>query len=112
MCSNLYSVTFNKGLQKIGSKAFLKCENLQTIELPETLTEIGADAFSYCNSVKSLEIPSSVESIGDYAFFSTSSGIDKIIVHNSESNITLGKDRTPSKQDSVREKVEVEFVGE
>lgn len=112
LCSNLYSVTFNKGLQKIGNKAFLKCENLQTIELPETLTEIGADAFSYCNSVKSLEIPSSVESIGDYAFFSTSSGIDKIIIHNSENNITLGKDWIPLKQDSVREKVEAEFVGE
>lgn len=57
-------------------------------------------------------MPDTVVSIRDNAFFSTSSGIDKIIVHNSESNITLGKDRTPSKHDSVREKVEVEFVGE
>ncbi|MGN0570561.1 MAG: leucine-rich repeat domain-containing protein [Candidatus Fimenecus sp.] len=112
MCSNLYSVTFNEGLQRIGNKAFLKCGNLQKIELPNTVTDIGSDAFSYCNAVKALEIPASVQSIGDYAFFSTSSQIEKIIVHkNEESELTLGKDWIPNKKDSIRDKVPVEYVG-
>lgn len=112
MCSNLYSVTFNEGLQRIGNKAFLKCGNLQKIELPNTVTDIGTDAFSYCNAVKTLEIPASVQTIGDYAFFSTASEIEKIVVHkDSENDLTLGKDWTPSKKDSIREKVPVEYVG-
>lgn len=113
MCSNLYSITFNEGLKSIGNKAFLKCENLQAIELPSTVETIGTDAFSYCNSVKELEIPASVSSIGDYAFFSTSSQIEKVIVHhNSEADLTLGKDWLPNQSDKINKKIPVEYVGE
>lgn len=113
MCGNLYSITFNNGLQKIGNKAFLKCGNLQEINLPNTVTDIGEDAFSYCNAVKALEIPSSVQTIGSYAFFSTASKIEKIVVHkNSAEDLTLGDDWIPSKKDKIREKVPVEYVGE
>ncbi|MGN1421592.1 MAG: leucine-rich repeat domain-containing protein [Eubacterium sp.] len=113
MCSNLYSVTFNEGLEKIGNKAFLKCENLQTIDLPNTVKTIGTDAFSYCNSVTSLEIPSSVETIGDYAFFSTASNIDKVIVHKeSADGLSLGKDWIPNQSDKINKKIPVEYVGE
>lgn len=113
MCSNLISVTLNKGLESIGNKAFLKCENLQSIDLPDTVRSIGTDAFSYCNSVKTLEIPSSVESIGDYAFFSTASKLEKIVVHkSSEDELTLGKDWIPNQSDSINKKIPVEYVGE
>ncbi|MGN1442793.1 MAG: leucine-rich repeat domain-containing protein [Acutalibacteraceae bacterium] len=113
MCSNLYSVKFNEGLESIGNKAFLKCENLKSIELPDTVKTIGTDAFSYCNSVKELEIPSSVESIGDYAFFSTASKLEKIVVHkNSENDLALGKDWIPNQSDSINKKIPVEYVGE
>ena len=112
MCSNLYSIEFNEGLEKIENKAFLKCTNLSALEFPETLTEIGVDSFSYCDSLTHLEIPSSVKSIGDYAFFSTSSSIDKIVVHQpSADSLTLGKDWLPNKKNNVREKVTVEYVG-
>lgn len=113
LCSNLYSVTFNEGIEKIGNKAFLKCYALQEINLPDTVTEIGIDAFSYCDSVKKLEIPSSVKSIGDYAFFSTSSSIEKIIVHqNGPEALELGEDWIPNKKDTINKKVPVEYTAD
>ncbi|MGN0532425.1 MAG: leucine-rich repeat domain-containing protein [Eubacterium sp.] len=113
LCSNLYSITFNQGLKTIGNKAFLKCENLQSVEFPNTVEEIGTDAFSYCNSLKAVEIPSSVKSIGDYAFFSTSTQIKKVIVHhNSESDLSLGKDWLPNQSEKINKKIPAEYVGE
>ena len=109
LCSNIVEVKFNSGLKKIGNKAFLKCINLRKIDLPDTVTEIGNDAFSYCNSVKKLEIPSSVKSIGDYGFFSTASKIKKVVVHNEEKNLKLGKDWLPNMERNVRKKVAVVF---
>lgn len=112
MCSNLYSIEFNEGLQKVENKAFLKCTNLSAVEFPETLTEIGVDSFSYCDSLTHIEIPASVKSIGDYAFFSTASSVDKIVVHQPNADsLTLGKDWIPNKKNNVREKVTVEYVG-
>lgn len=112
MCSNLYSIEFNEGLQKVENKAFLKCTNLSAVEFPETLTEIGVDSFSYCDSLTHIEIPASVKSIGDYAFFSTASSVDKIVVHQPNADsLTLGKDWVPNKKNNVREKVTVEYVG-
>ncbi|MGN1124114.1 MAG: leucine-rich repeat domain-containing protein [Eubacterium sp.] len=112
LCSNLYSVTLNNGLKSIGNKAFLKCGNLQSVEFPDTLETIGIDAFSYCNSIKEVQIPSSVKSIGDYAFFSTSTQIKKIVVHqSSEADIELGKDWLPNQSDKINKKIPVEYVG-
>lgn len=112
MCSNLYSIEFNEGLRKVENMAFIKCTNLSALDFPSTLTEIGVDSFSYCDSLTHLEIPSSVKSIGDYAFFSTSSSIDKIVVHQpSADSLTLGKDWIPNKKNNVREKVAVEYAG-
>lgn len=113
LCSNLYSVTFNGGLKSIGNKAFLKCDNLHEIILPDTLEEIGTDAFSYCNSIKEIEIPSSVKTIGDYAFFSTSSQVEKIVMHHSsEDDVELGEDWVPNHSDKINKKIPVEYVGE
>ncbi len=113
LCSNLYSITLNEGLEKVGNRAFLKCTNLQEINLPNTVREIGTDAFSYCDSVKSLDIPSSVESIGDYAFFSTASNIEKIVVHQvSPEALQLGQDWIPHQKDKVNVKVPVEYVAD
>lgn len=112
MCTNLYGITFNEGLKSVGDKAFLKCGNLQEINLPSTVETIGTDAFSYCNAVKTLEIPASVTSIGDYAFFSTSTQMEKIVVHKaSEADLTLGKDWIPNQANSVNTKIPVEYVG-
>lgn len=111
LCGNLYTVQLNEGLEAIGDKAFLKCWHYSELKIPSTVTAIGADAFSYTDSLKNLEIPSNVQSIGDYAFYSTGSSIEKVIVHNTEENLELGKDWSPHKKNSVREKVPVEFTG-
>ncbi len=111
LCGNLYTVQLNEGLEEIGDKAFLKCWHYSKLEIPSTVTTIGADAFSYMDSLKTLEIPANVQSIGDYAFYSTGSSIEKVVVHNTEENLELGKDWSPHKKNSVREKVPIEFVG-
>lgn len=112
MCGNLYSIEFNSGLEKVEDRAFLKCTNLSELNFPDTLTEIGVDSFSYCDSLTHLEIPASVKSIGDYGFFSTSSSIDKIVVHQpGADSLTLGKDWIPNVKNNVRQKVTVEYVG-
>lgn len=113
LCSNLYSVTLNEGLEKIGNMAFHKCTGLQEITLPNTVTEIGADAFSYCDGLKTVDIPSSVKKLGDYAFFSTASNIEKITVHQASADaIEAGEDWIPNKKDSINAKVPVEYVAD
>lgn len=110
LCANLYSVTFNHGLEKVGDKAFLKCANLSALDLPDTLREVGTDAFSYCNALTTLEIPASVRKIGDYAFFSTASSLEKIVIHQKNADqLELGTDWMPNKKNSVREKVAIEY---
>lgn len=110
LCTNLYSVTLNEGLEKIGNMAFHKCTALKEIQLPNTVTEIGADAFSYCDGLKTVDIPSSVQKLGDYAFFSTTSNIEKITVHQASAEaIETGEDWIPNKKDSINAKVPVEY---
>lgn len=112
LCFNLYSIQFNQGLESIGNKAFLKCTNLAKMTIPNTVTSLGVDSFSYCDSLTTLDIPSSVTEIGDYAFFSNSSSIEKIVIHQKdESAIKFGESWIPSKKNSVSEKVFVEYVG-
>lgn len=111
LCGNLYTIQLNEGLEEIGDKAFLKCWHYESLTIPSTVTKIGADAFSYADALKALEIPANVQFIGDYAFYSTGSSIEKVVVHNTEENLELGKDWSPHKKNSVREKVPVEFVG-
>lgn len=118
LCWNLYSVTLNEGLEKVGYQAFLKCDNVRTINIPSTVTEIGKDSFAYMNTLTSLEIPSSVTKIGDYAFFATESVLQKVVVHNTRENIEIGEkndekyaDWLPNKKGTFGTKVPVEFVG-
>ena len=111
LCSNVYHVTFNEGIERIGNMAFIKCSSLVSIELPSTLKELGEDAFSYCDSLKAVEIPAGVEKVGNYAFFSTASQIEKITVNNSEDAVEFGTDWIPTKAGTVGEKVEVEYKG-
>ena len=115
LCGNLRSITFNEGLETVGDKAFLKCGGLESLALPSTLVEIGTDAFSYLDNAKLtvIEIPASVEKIGDYAFFSSSSSVEKVIVHkNSAADLELGKDWLPNQKNAINKEAPVEFVGE
>ena len=96
-CTGLKKITFSNSVEYIGEGAFIKCENLTDFDLPLSLKTIGNDAFSYCNSLTRVEIPSAVTSVGDYAFYSQSTSIESIIVHNRESNVSFGKNWLPTK---------------
>lgn len=114
LCTDLRLIDFNDGLEKVGDKAFLKCTGLESLDLPSTLKEIGDDSFSYLDNtkLKVLEIPASVETIGNYAFFSTSSSVQKVIVHkNSEEDLNLGTDWLPNQINAINQEVPVEYVG-
>lgn len=112
LCGNLWTVTFNEGLESIGNKAFMKCENLQNVRFPATLKTIGIDAFSYCDAFTQVTIPPGVETVGDYAFFSLSSNIKTIRIERENADgLTLGKDWVPNLRNTVGQKSEVVFVG-
>lgn len=112
LCSNLYNIEFNEGLEKIDKMAFIKCTSLAELHLPSTVTEIGVDAFSYCDSLKRIEIPSSVQKVEDYAFFSTISNVEKIIIHqDKESDIAFGKNWEPNIKNTINGHPPIEYVG-
>ena len=90
-CAPLASVTFPKGLQRIGAGAFFRCTHLRWVKLPQSVTEIehrafygcehmmsvsfpkglrvlGSEAFAHCRSLESVTIPDSVEEVGDDVF--------------------------------------------
>ena len=87
--SNLSTVEFESGLEKIGISAFQDCEKLYHINLPDTVSEIGdycfmnsrlktfnttgirkigANAFEKCEVLTTVILSDEMESIGTYAF--------------------------------------------
>lgn len=112
-CGNLKNITFNEGLEEIGSYAFLKCVGLQNFTLPSTLKKIGKDAFSYCDAITSLTIPYSVTDIGAYAFFSLSGGLYSISVMRTEEQmkeVTLGEKWMPYEKGSLSKPVQILYL--
>ena len=65
---NLYKITLNEGLKKIGNNSFSKCYSLKKITMPQTLEEIGRGCFSYCQDITKIEIPDNVNKIGKGSF--------------------------------------------
>ena len=71
-CSNLESVTFGSGIQKIGTgggATFNTCTKLSSVTIPSdaSLAIIYEKAFGGCN-IKRIELPSSLLMIGANAF--------------------------------------------
>mmetsp|Transcript_32164 Transcript_32164/g.68068 ORF Transcript_32164/g.68068 Transcript_32164/m.68068 type:complete len:327 (+) Transcript_32164:135-1115(+) len=102
-CTNLQFVIFNKGLQKIGARAFADCWYLEGIEFPSTLVEIepyafsscrrlqavllneglveiGEGAFQYCTYLGEITFPSTLIEMDDVAFFGCS-GLREVVFH-------------------------------
>ena len=65
---NLYKITLNEGLKKIGNNSFSKCFSLKKITMPQTLEEIGRGCFSYCQDITKIEIPDNVNKIAKGSF--------------------------------------------
>lgn len=66
-CEELYNVTLEEGIERIGPSAFRLCKNLTEIVIPNSLVSIGSDAFSE-TGIKEINIPNSVKEIGGRAF--------------------------------------------
>lgn len=67
----LETVTFAKGLKRIGDDAFERCPKLTSISLPEGLDSIGRMAFYDCYNLSSVSLPSTLKEMGDMAFANT-----------------------------------------
>ena len=67
-CSQIDTILFENGIEKIGNVAFSWCNNTEFGTLPSSLKTIGDQSFWNCNSFKNLNLPEGLESIGSYAF--------------------------------------------
>ena len=75
-CLNLKTVTFEKGLHKIGNNVFRNNKSLKSVDIINTtninfdkLESIGDNLFFGCENLLTFEIPASVKSIGYNMFY-------------------------------------------
>ena len=78
-CSQLVSVKFQSGIEKLPQSVFSECTNLQEAILPDPLLIIDDFAFLQCSALKSIIIPSTVQCIKSRAF-SYCSALENIIL--------------------------------
>lgn len=67
--SNIKSIKFSSGVNKIGEHAFWGCKKLVTLEIPGNVKTIERAAFMGCISLKELKLSNGIESIGQEAFY-------------------------------------------
>lgn len=67
--SNLKTVTISKGIEEIGSRAFLWCKALTDVKIPSSVKRIENSAFEDCDALKNVTIEKGLEEIGRYAFY-------------------------------------------
>ena len=70
-CSNLETISFSRGIRKIGGFAFRWCGKIEEIILKEGLEEIGVCAFYRCSRLKHVVLVKGIRKIGNYAFSNT-----------------------------------------
>ncbi len=66
---SLENITFEEGIEEIGSFAFYNCKNLQSVILPATVNRIGAGAFYGCELLITVNIPKDVTIIEQSLFY-------------------------------------------
>lgn len=69
--ANIASVTIEKGVTSIGTRAFYGCSSISSIAIPNSVTSIGVNAFNSCTNLSSITIPDSVSFIDTGAFYKT-----------------------------------------
>lgn len=63
------SVTFESGVQTIGTYSFSNCTSLTDVSIPESVGILGEGAFYNCQKLTSITIPGPIPEIGDNMFF-------------------------------------------
>lgn len=67
--SGIERITFNGGVESIGTGVFKNCASLTSVEFNNsTITEIADEAFYGCTKLNAIVIPATVEKIGDLAY--------------------------------------------
>ena len=66
--SNLLLVTFNEGLEEIGSEAFRNCQALLSLKFPNSLRSIDEAAFYDCKGLTMIKFGTKLEHLGANAF--------------------------------------------
>ena len=77
--TNLTSVTFGTGLEKIGNKAFYGRTSLTTVTIPDKCATIGVSAFEACSSLTTITFGKGISTIGSNAF--TSNNVNTINIY-------------------------------
>ena len=70
-CFHLETISFSRGIRKIGRSAFQCCRKIGEIILKEGLEEIGDDAFWLCVSLTHVVLVKGIRKIGKCAFGDT-----------------------------------------
>lgn len=63
------SVSFNEGITKIGSSAFVGCYNIESIVIPNSVSRIENYAFQHCVNLSSVTLGSGLKYVGYNAFY-------------------------------------------
>jgi len=75
------SVIIEKGITRIGARAFMVTPRLKNIIIPDSVVSIGENAFAYCTSLKDVVIPDSVISI-EYGAFMNCTNLTDVVMSN------------------------------
>ena len=67
-CTNLKTITFEKGTTEIAEGLFAGCTGIEQIKIPDTVTVIESGAFGGCINLKEIDVPNSVTEIQRSAF--------------------------------------------
>lgn len=68
--NTIRAILIDKGVTRIGKRAFSGCTALTSVSIPEGVTEISSSGFSFCSGLKYLQLPRSLAEIGNSAFAS------------------------------------------
>ena len=66
--NSVKKIVIEKGITRIGKRAFAGCENLTSVSIADSVKSIGSEAFRDCKNLTSATIPSNVTFIGEGAF--------------------------------------------
>ena len=62
------AISFKKGVERIGARAFSHNTKMTYVEIPGTVTQLGAAAFEHCTALKEVDLPGSLTVLGSFEY--------------------------------------------